>query len=104
MFQEKVIVIAGGATGIGAETARRLVATGAQVVVGDINQDGGRRTVEAIGDGARFVPFDISDENSVKSLIDAAIAAFGHLDGLFSNAATFALRCFRRIRTSWRWT
>ena len=86
-LEQKVIVVAGGATGIGAETARQLVAAGARVIVGDINEDGGRRTAEAIGEGARFVAFDISEEESVKALIDTAIATFGRLDGLFSNAA-----------------
>jgi NAD(P)-dependent dehydrogenase (short-subunit alcohol dehydrogenase family) len=86
-FADKVIVVAGGATGIGAETARQLVAAGAQVLVGDINEEGGRRTVEAIGEGARFAPFDISDEDSVRALIDTAVTTFGRLDGLFSNAA-----------------
>jgi NAD(P)-dependent dehydrogenase (short-subunit alcohol dehydrogenase family) len=86
-LDQKVIVVAGGATGIGAETARQLVAAGAKVIVGDINEEGGRRTAEAIGEGARFVAFDISDEESVKALIDTAVATFGRLDGLFSNAA-----------------
>jgi NAD(P)-dependent dehydrogenase (short-subunit alcohol dehydrogenase family) len=86
-LERKVIVVAGGATGIGAETARQLAGAGALVVVGDINEEGGRRTVEAIGGDTRFVPFDISDEDSVAGLIDAALAAFGRLDGLFSNAA-----------------
>ena len=44
-LDQKVIVVAGGATGIGAETARQLVHAGARVVVGDINEDGGRRLV-----------------------------------------------------------
>lgn len=87
VLEQKVIVVAGGATGIGAETARQLVGAGARVVVGDINEDGGRRTVEAIGEGAQFVAFDISDEESVNTLIEGAIATFGRLDGLFSNAA-----------------
>ncbi len=87
VLEQKVIVVAGGATGIGAETARQLVAAGARVVVGDINEDGGRRLVDSIGDGARFVGFDISDEDSVRALIDGAVATYGYLDGLFSNAA-----------------
>jgi NAD(P)-dependent dehydrogenase (short-subunit alcohol dehydrogenase family) len=86
-LEQKVIVVAGGATGIGAESARQLAQAGARVVVGDINEDSGRRTVEAMGPEARFIPFDISDEESVKALIGGAIAAFGRLDGLFSNAA-----------------
>jgi NAD(P)-dependent dehydrogenase (short-subunit alcohol dehydrogenase family) len=94
-LEQKVIVVAGGATGIGAETARQLVAAGARVIVGDINEDGGRRTAEAIGEGARFVAFDISEEASVKALIDSAIATCGRLDGLFSNA--------RRGIAAWPW-
>jgi NAD(P)-dependent dehydrogenase (short-subunit alcohol dehydrogenase family) len=86
-LEQKVIVVAGGATGIGAETARQLVATGARVIVGDINEEGGRRTVADIGEGAQFVAFDISDEESVKALIDTAITTHGRLNGLFSNAA-----------------
>src|ERR1700722_17779392 len=85
--QGKVIVVAGGATGIGAATARQLVDAGAKVVVGDINEDGGRATVEALGGDARFVAFDIADEDSVVELIGTAVSAFGRLDGLFSNAA-----------------
>jgi NAD(P)-dependent dehydrogenase (short-subunit alcohol dehydrogenase family) len=86
-LEGKVIVVAGGATGIGAESARHLAGSGAKVVVGDINEEAGRRTAGAIGRDARFVNFDISDEDSVKALMDAAIAAFGRMDGLFSNAA-----------------
>jgi NAD(P)-dependent dehydrogenase (short-subunit alcohol dehydrogenase family) len=86
-FAHKVIVVAGGATGIGAETARQLATAGAQVLIGDINEESGRRTAEAIGEGARFAPFDIADEGSVKALIETALSSFGRLDGLFSNAA-----------------
>jgi NAD(P)-dependent dehydrogenase (short-subunit alcohol dehydrogenase family) len=86
-FQDKVIVVAGGATGIGAEAARQLVAAGARVLIGDINEEGGRGTAAAIGEGARFAPFDIADEASVRALMETALSAFGRLDGLFSNAA-----------------
>lgn len=83
----RVIVIAGGATGIGAEAARHLAQRGARLVVGDINEEAGQRTVEAIGGLARFVHFDIADEDSVQVLIGTAVDAFGQLDGLFSNVA-----------------
>ena len=86
-LQDKVIVVAGGATGIGAATARLLVGAGANVVVGDVNQEDGVATVDAIGGGSRFVAFDIADEGSVVNLMASAVAAFGRLDGLFSNAA-----------------
>jgi NAD(P)-dependent dehydrogenase (short-subunit alcohol dehydrogenase family) len=87
VLERKVIVVAGGATGIGAEAARRFVHAGAKVVVGDINEERGRRTVADIGGESLFVHFDISDEGSVKDLISAAVSTFDRLDGLFSNAA-----------------
>ncbi len=86
----KVVVIAGGATGIGAATARRLCDEGAQVVVGDINDVDGRATVDAIAAGggtAHFVHFDMADEPSVRMLFEAAAEHFGGIDALFSNAA-----------------
>ncbi|MBO0728290.1 MAG: SDR family oxidoreductase [Acidimicrobiaceae bacterium] len=87
---DKVVVVAGGATGIGAATARLIAGEGAKVVLGDINEKQGRVTAEAIaerGGSAVFQAFDIADEGSVKRLMDAAIDKFGRIDALFSNAA-----------------
>jgi NAD(P)-dependent dehydrogenase (short-subunit alcohol dehydrogenase family) len=81
----KTFIIAGGATGIGAGTAKRLAAEGANVAVGDINIDGAKATVDAItGDGGRAiaVEFDLSDEDSVRYLVDATLAEFGSIHGL----------------------
>jgi NAD(P)-dependent dehydrogenase (short-subunit alcohol dehydrogenase family) len=89
-FDGKVIVVAGGATGIGAATAALLARDGAHVVVGDLNEAAGRATVDALtaeGLSARFEAFDISDEEAVRRLIGTAVEGFGRLDGLFSNAA-----------------
>ncbi|HLN15763.1 MAG TPA: SDR family NAD(P)-dependent oxidoreductase [Acidimicrobiales bacterium] len=85
--RDKVIVVAGGATGIGAAAARQLVGAGAKVVLGDINEEGGRATAAAIGGETPFVTFDIADEDSVARLMDTAVSSYGRLDGLFSNAA-----------------
>jgi NAD(P)-dependent dehydrogenase (short-subunit alcohol dehydrogenase family) len=87
---DKVVVIAGGATGIGADSARRLCDEGAKVVVGDINEVDGRATVDAIvagGGTAHFVAFDMADEASVRLLMESAAERFGGIDALFSNAA-----------------
>jgi len=86
----KVVVVAGGASGIGAATAARLAAEGSRVVVGDIDATAGRRTVDALaaeGHDVVFVHFDIADEGSVEALMQGAVATFGRIDGLFSNAA-----------------
>jgi hypothetical protein len=90
----KVIVVAAGGTtpgrpAIGAATARRLGREGARVVVGDLDGASAEATAEAIrGDGgdAVAVSFDASSDESVRSLIDAAVAEYGRLDGVHSNA------------------
>jgi NAD(P)-dependent dehydrogenase (short-subunit alcohol dehydrogenase family) len=86
----KVVVIAGGATGIGAATARRLGDEGAKVVVGDINAVDGQATADAVSAGggtAHFVAFDMADEPSVGRLFESAAERFGGIDALFSSAA-----------------
>jgi NAD(P)-dependent dehydrogenase (short-subunit alcohol dehydrogenase family) len=89
-LQGKTFIVAGGATGIGAGTARRLAEEGASVVVGDINVAGAEATVDAItatGGAAIAVEFDLSDEQSVQELIERAIAEFGSVHGLHNVGA-----------------
>ncbi|OBI37063.1 SDR family NAD(P)-dependent oxidoreductase [Mycobacterium colombiense] len=85
-----VVVVAGGATGIGAATALRLGAEGCRVVLGDIAIDAARRTVERISGGggtAVAVAFDLADPQSVANLIAHSTDTFGQLDGLFTIGA-----------------
>ena len=82
---DKVIIVAGGATGIGAATCRRLAEEGAKVVIGDINADAASETAESI-DG-RHLRFDITSERDCQALVELAVAEFGGLDGLFTVAA-----------------
>ncbi|HEY1971087.1 MAG TPA: SDR family oxidoreductase [Pseudonocardia sp.] len=89
-LKDKVIVVAGGASGIGAATARRLGAEGAKVVIGDLNLEGAEKTaaeIEADGGTARPCRYDASVEESVRDLIAVAVTEFGGLDGLHNNAA-----------------
>jgi NAD(P)-dependent dehydrogenase (short-subunit alcohol dehydrogenase family) len=90
----KVAVIAGGATGIGAATAGRLAAEGVLVVVGDVSGDGAEATAQAIragGGSAAAVAFDLADTDSVRALIDSAVAEFGGLDLLFNVGSDMSL-------------
>jgi NAD(P)-dependent dehydrogenase (short-subunit alcohol dehydrogenase family) len=98
-FDDKTIVLAGSATGIGAETARRLGAEGARVVLGDLNFDGAEAVAAAIraaGGEAHAVAFDISAEEGCAKLAAAAVERYGGIDGLFNVAAELSPRNFDR--------
>jgi NAD(P)-dependent dehydrogenase (short-subunit alcohol dehydrogenase family) len=86
----QAILVAGGASGIGAATARRLAAEGARVVVGDLDADGAKRVAASIeeADGTAFgFGYDQADEDSCGRLVHQAVGALGSLNGLHANAA-----------------
>lgn len=94
-LEGKVIMLAGGAGGIGTATSLRLASEGAAVIVGDINGDDARSIAQRITDGggrAIGVELDIGDMASVNACVDAGVKAFGGLDGLHANAALLALQ------------
>ncbi|KAA1192367.1 SDR family oxidoreductase [Pseudohalioglobus sediminis] len=82
-------VITGGAVGIGAGTARLAAARGARVVVADLNDDAGEALVQEIcatGQEAVYQHCDVTDEQQVQALMQAAADAFGGIDILHNNA------------------
>lgn len=81
----KVMLVTGGASGIGAGCARAFVAAGYQVMIADIQDDKGLRLAEELG--ARYVHLDVSAEADFVDAIDATIAHWGRLDCLINNAA-----------------
>jgi NAD(P)-dependent dehydrogenase (short-subunit alcohol dehydrogenase family) len=82
----KVAVITGGASGIGEATARRFVQEGARVIVADVQVAAGQRVADSLGDAARFVACDVTDEAQVAAAVDLAVATWGQLDIMFNNA------------------
>ena len=82
----KAAVITGAGSGIGRATAARYVHEGARVLVADISAEHARDTCDELGGEA--VPFavDVSDPADVARMIDAAVAALGTIDVLYSNA------------------
>lgn len=81
-----VFVVTGGASGLGAGTARMLVKEGAKVVLADLQREPGESLARELGIAARFVETDVSSEESAKSAIDAAVSGFGGLNGLVNCA------------------
>lgn len=84
LLKDKVAIITGGASGIGAACARAFAAQGAKVAVVDINAEGATAVAQDIGGMA--VTCDIADENAVQAMVEAVRRAFGPIDVLFNNA------------------
>jgi 3alpha(or 20beta)-hydroxysteroid dehydrogenase len=82
----KVALISGGARGMGAAAAQRLVAEGANVVIGDILEDAGKATADLLGEAARFVRLDVTSAEDWAEAVAAAQREFGKLDVLINNA------------------
>jgi len=85
-LEEKVAVITGGTSGIGARTAEVFVANGAKVVIAGRRQDRGEKLAGKLGDAASFIRTDVSVEADVKAMIDHAVDRFGRVDCLMNNA------------------
>ena len=83
-FRDKVTVVTGGASGIGAACARNFAARGAKVVVTDVNGEGAEAVAAEIGGHA--VACDIGDKAAVNALVADAEAAYGPVDIFFGNA------------------
>lgn len=89
-LSNRVAVVAGGATGIGAACASRYIDEGAKVIIGDLNLPIAQALAEQLGPNAVAVQYDASDANSIKNLIDSAVSQFGALHILHNNVALTA--------------
>jgi NAD(P)-dependent dehydrogenase (short-subunit alcohol dehydrogenase family) len=90
-LEGKVAVITGAGSGIGRASAKLFVAEGAKVVVAEIDSTLGEATAREAGAAARFVRTDVTDEDSVKKMVQQAREAFGRVDILL-NCAGGSLR------------
>ena len=79
-------IITGGASGLGAATARMLNAGGARVVIADVNDADGNALANTLGPSVKFVRTDVCDETSAKAAVATALEGFGGLQGLINCA------------------
>ena len=88
-MQGQVAVVTGAASGIGRATAEALAARGAQVVVADIDREGGEKTVAALrerGRKAEFIAVDMTDPASIAAFAEVVHAKYGAVDILVNGA------------------
>jgi 3-oxoacyl-[acyl-carrier protein] reductase len=84
--QDRLALVTGGATGIGAAIVRKFVQEGIQVAVCDVDTDNGQNLATELGTAARFYRVDIADESEVNVIVDKIIKEFGRIDVLVNNA------------------
>jgi len=88
-LQDKVAIISGAASGMGAATARRFAREGAKVVIADTLDDEGRQVAADItraNGAAEFMHLDVTDEADWRSVVAATVAKYGRVDILVNNA------------------
>jgi NAD(P)-dependent dehydrogenase (short-subunit alcohol dehydrogenase family) len=88
-FQDKVVLITGGSSGIGRTTAIAFAREGANVVVTSRRENEGKETVRLVkeaGSEGIFIRTDVSKERDVKAMVEATVKAYGRLDYAFNNA------------------
>jgi len=85
-LEDRVAIITGGASGIGAASVRLFVAEGARVLIADMQEEKGRAIAAELGEAAAFRKVDVTREDDVKGAVDEAMSRWGRLDCMFNNA------------------
>jgi NAD(P)-dependent dehydrogenase (short-subunit alcohol dehydrogenase family) len=85
-LRDKIALVTGGASGIGAAIASAFVAKGAQVAIVDVNEAAALETAAAVGNGSRGFRCDVSDSASVTATVDAVVEALGRIEILVNSA------------------
>ncbi len=86
-LNNKVIIVTGSTTGIGEAIARRCVTEGARVLIHGRNHERGGQVVAELGQAAALHIDDMADPKAPQRLVEAALNAFGQIDGIVNNAA-----------------
>ena len=84
-YQGKVVIVTGGASGLGGATAKMIAAAGGKVLIADVNSELGTRFATDIGSGSRFIRCDVTSDTDAKAAVSAA-CEMGTLVGLVNCA------------------
>jgi 3-oxoacyl-[acyl-carrier protein] reductase len=85
-FENKVVMVTGGAAGIGRVTAENFAKEGARVAICDVNPEAGKEAVKALGPAASFEQVDVSSSTAVSNWVKAVFNKYGQIDVLVNNA------------------
>ena len=93
-IKDKVVVITGASSGIGAGAAKKLVALGAKVVLAARRENELKALVQYLGSNAIYVVTDVSKKTDLDNLVQRSIEKYGHVDVLWNNAGIMPLSFF----------
>ena len=85
-MKNKIVIVTGGAAGIGKATAARFAEAGAKVVVCDVNQEAGDAVARSLGPDAKFYKVDVANRAAVQAFVEDVVAKYGRVDVLVNNA------------------
>ncbi len=85
-LSDRVAIITGGASGIGAASVRLFAEEGARVLIADLQEERGKELAEQLGERAAFRRVDVTREEDVRGAVEEAVARWGRLDVMFNNA------------------
>lgn len=85
-MQDKVVLVTGGAAGIGKATALRFAEEGAKVAICDVNEAAGQGTLKELGTDASFYKVNVANREEVQKWVDHVVAKYGRVDVLVNNA------------------
>ncbi|MGH3726094.1 MAG: glucose 1-dehydrogenase [Mycobacterium sp.] len=86
LLDGKNVIVTGGARGLGAAFAQRIVSLGGRVVIADVLDADGHTLARELGEAARFVHLDVTDPAQWAAVVDTAVGEFGEITGLVNNA------------------
>ena len=85
-FENKVVMVTGGAAGIGRVTAENFAGEGAKIAICDVNPEAGEAALKALGPEASFEPVDVASSAAVSSWVEGVFDKYGQIDVLVNNA------------------
>ncbi|MBW9107424.1 SDR family oxidoreductase [Paraburkholderia phenoliruptrix] len=100
-LQDKVAIVTGGATLMGADVARAFVAAGGSVAILDIDATGGERMATELGEKALYIATDITKDDQVSAAVAQVASRFGGVDFLVNLACTYLDDGFKSSRADW---
>ena len=99
-FKDKVVMVTGGAAGIGRVTAEAFAQEGAKLAICDVNPEAGEAAAQALGPEASFQKVDVSNEKAVAEWADHVATRYGRIDVLVNNAGITRDALLLRMKAS----